>query len=120
MLRFNRENMGELFEYVKICIHQKFDMFGYQELDLNNNNTTESGMRHYTVICAKAGSTVVAINKNHLAQHMRRNQAILEQQIVKWKMIFNSRILNWQRMKENLADKRELIKETFESLTYQE
>ena len=35
-------------------------------------------------------------------------------------MIYNSRILNWQRMKEGLADKRELIKETFESLTYQE
>ena len=35
-------------------------------------------------------------------------------------MIYNSRILNWQRMKEGRADKKELMQETFESLTYQE
>lgn len=29
MLRFNNQNMGDMFEYVKICIHQKYDMFGY-------------------------------------------------------------------------------------------
>lgn len=63
---------------------------------------------------------MVAIKKDHLAQHMRRNTTLIDQQIVKWKMIFNSRIMNWQRMKESLADKRELIQETFESLTYQE
>jgi len=83
-------------------------------------DSNETGLRHYTVICAKAGSTVVAINKNHLSQHMRRNSTLIEQQILKWKMIYNSRILNWQRMKEGRADKKELMQETFESLTYQE
>ena len=73
---------------VEICVHQKNDLFGYQDL-LNQDDEKPMNPK---VVSLGEGATIIALGKSYMAKHIRTHYKVYVDLINRWNHLVKTRI----------------------------